>query len=405
MRMADDLGERRNLLVLHPDWIDTRDLWSRLREILWRRDFSLYEAMLDEMLKDCSPTIALIKKLGIQWPASLPKTPSNLASLSKTIDVIQLAGFGELPENVRRLWFEFFIQWSQSFQNIVDRGGYPTAFCLICPIWMVKEIPTSALYLSVRLWQGIPSALETQMLCRLAEKEEPSNNLAFSWRENILSSIAGSDVQLAEWLWDDVFESTERLIGSLVDYAKEIRKWSVDLVTSLNIKTRLGNRQAGNSHPKIDNPELWGRGIFNWTQEYGVEVNSAALALFGRKEDIWHRLWRAQASLLLPQLDSLRLGVCEYLIQAYGPEWPMRWKQFGSEIELRKAMKNPYSCQWGYLESIFSDNTVFKFEQNYLSLIQVARYIRNRLAHFQIIDYSNYKRLCREVQNAENILS
>lgn len=401
MRLADDLGERRNLLVLHPDWVNAGELWSYLTEILWRRDFALCDVALNEMQTDSSPTIALSEKLDISWPSSLPRTPSNLAELSSDIDVVQLVGLSELPKNTRRAWFEFFLQWSQSFQNIIDKGGYPTAICLICPIWMMEELPADDLYLSVRQWRGLPSVLEMQMLCRLAEKDEASDNLAFGWRESVLSSVAGSDVQLAEWLWDDVFESTDCLIESLVAYATKKRKWSVNLLTSLNMNTGLRNQRANNSPPKMENLELWGRGILDWTPEYGVEVNSSALALFEKKEDILHRLWRAQASLLLPRLDSLRLGVCEHLIKAYGPEWPARCRQFGSDIERQKAMQNPYSCQWGYLESVISNSTALKSERSCLSLIQVARFIRNRLAHFRIIDYSNYKRLCREIESLE----
>ena len=402
MRLADDLGERRNLLVLHPDWVNAGELWSYLTEILWRRDFALCDVALNEMQTDSSPTIALSEKLDISWPSSLPRTPSNLAELGSDIDVVQLVGLSELPKNTRREWFEFFLQWSQSFQNIIDQGGYPTAICLICPIWMMEKLPADDLYLSVRQWRGLPSVLEMQMLCRLAEKDEASDNLAFGWRESVLSSVAGSDVQLAEWLWDDVFESTDCLIESLVAYATEKRKWSVDLLTSLNMNTGLGNRRANNSPPKMENLELWGRGILDWTPEYGVEVNSSALALFEKKEDIRHRLWRAQASLLLPRLDSLRLGLCEHLIQAYGPEWPARCRQFGSDSERQKAMQNPYSCQWGYLESVISNSTALESERSCLPLIQVARFIRNRLAHFRIIDYSNYKRLCREIESLED---
>ncbi len=242
--------------------------------------------------------------------------------------------------------------------------------------------------------------MEMQLLCRLAEEDDVNDSTIFGWRERILSSIAGCDVHLAEWLWADVFESLDYLTERLVGYATEEREWSVKLLISLNIDACRGRWPENNGRHGLylQDLELWGRGVLNWTLDYGVEINSSALALFGWKEEIQHRLWRAQASLLLPQLDNLRLNVCKHLIRNYGPEWPMRWPKFASERELVEAKENPYSCQWGYLENIIGNNAALKSERGYLPLIQSARFIRNRLAHYRIIDYGNYKKLCFEIR-------
>ncbi len=404
-RLVDDLGERRNLLLLLPDWINAEELLGHLRDELLRRDFIMCEVLLPKMMPDCPPTVALGEKLGISWPASLPRIPANLAELSVDTDIIQLVGLNELPDSSRRVWCEFLLQWSQGFQNIMDRGGCPAVICLICSAWALDSIPPENLYLSVRKWWGMPSALEMKLLCRLAEGDDVRESLAFGWRESILSSIAGSDVQLAEWLWDDVFLTLDHLTECLVNYALEKRDWSVKMLVSLNVDGCRGwteNNEFPGPYPK--NFELWGRGVLSWTLDYGVEINSSALALFGRKEEIQHRLWRAQASLLLPRLDSLRLGVCKHLTRKFGPEWPVRWPKFATEKELDEAKENPFSCQWGYLENIIGSNVAMKSERNYLPLIQSARYIRNRLAHYRIIEYSNYRRLCSEIQDHSKVL-
>ena len=351
MRLADDLGERRNLLVLHPDWVDSEELLSYLREELWRRDFVMYEALLPEMPEDCSPAIALGGRLGVRWPASLSRTPANLVELCTATDIIQLVGLNTLPTARRRAWVEFLLQWSQNFQKIIDRGGRPTVICLICPAWAVDMVPAESLYLSVRKWWGIPSALEMQLLCRMAEEDGTGSSFASGWRESVISSIAGSDIQLAEWLWDDVFDGLDNLMQRLLNYALEKREWSNELLFSLEEYPRFGNwlenSTAATDDLCLQNPKLWGRGILTWTWEYGLEVNSSALALFGRREEIQHRLWRAQASLLLPQLDNLRLCICKRLTQICGPEWPIRFPLFDSEKEMAAAKENPYSCQWG----------------------------------------------------------
>lgn len=44
-------------------------------------------------------------------------------------------------------------------------------------------------------------------------------------------------------------------------------------------------------------------------------------------EDIDHRLWRGQAALLLPFLDSIRLDLCAELTSLHGRDWPIRWKR------------------------------------------------------------------------------
>lgn len=407
IRLVEDLGERRSLLVLVPDGINSEDVWCAMWDELWRREFTIYEAWLPEMRGEYLPAAALGEKLGVRWPSpTAPRTVANLAVAPFLPDVIWLGGFADLPAETRVSWLEFLLQWAQASKNIIDQGGRPATLCLICPAWTLPTPPSEgSLYLSVRWWWGMPSALELRLLCRIGEDNAQNEGVTAGWREYILPSLAGSDLSLAEWLWDDVYSDINHLTHRLVKFA-ERRGWTLETLKSLSADAWRGTSRMA-PPPAVPDPDhllLWGRGVLSSTPEYGLELHSAALALLGRVEEIQHRLWRAQAPLLLPLLDSLRLDLCRHLTRLYGSEWPVRWQPPQSPWETAEVRENPLATQWGHLEHLIKNYPALRAERRWLQLLGLARFIRNRLAHYRTVDFNSYKALCREIDKAKEIL-
>jgi hypothetical protein len=206
-------------------------------------------------------------------------------------------------------------------------------------------------------------------------------------------------------LWNDVYDGTNHTAHRLADYAQK-RGWTVELLKLLGAEgwCQAWLVNSPPSRPDMQHIQLWGRGILSWTPEYGMELSSAALALMGRTDEIRHRLWRAQASILLPLLDGLRLRFCERFTRFYGPDWPVRWEQPQSYWEKIEVQENPLACQWGHLEHLVKNCSGLRAEYRWLHLIDTARVIRNRLSHYQTVEFRSYEALSREIREARDVL-
>jgi hypothetical protein len=121
------------------------------------------------------------------------------------------------------------------------------------------------------------------------------------------------------------------------------------------------------------------------------KLHSAVAAMRGSTSEINARVWRGQASVLLPFIEERRRELLEYL---------------GSLIFL--PFRTPYGditdvndLEIGHLYSIFGRG--YRVDSNVQDLIRVLRDMRNKLAHFSPIDYRMMA--SREVRGFHSILT
>jgi len=206
-------------------------------------------------------------------------------------------------------------------------------------------------------------------------------------------------------LWDDIGGDTGHLVDRLVAFARR-RGWTAEMLQPI---AEEGWRGAAKTAPSVMGPgpghlPLWGKGALTCTPEYGVEPHTAALALLGMTGEVEQRLWRGQAPLLLPLLDSLRLGICRRFSRRYGPRWPVSWQLPPSPWEAAEVRENPLACQWAHLEYLVKNCPAFEKERRSLPFIGLARSIRNRLAHFRPVEFGSYAALCRQMDKVGDVL-
>ena len=108
--LADDLANRRSLLILLPAGIEPEEIWAALRAELWRRDFTVEEVSLAGVPRERAPVAVLSEALGINWtPPDTPRTLGNLLATEQLPDVVlvehldqvsprNLSGLGRLSE-------------------------------------------------------------------------------------------------------------------------------------------------------------------------------------------------------------------------------------------------------------------------------------------------------------------
>ena len=144
--------------------------------------------------------------------------------------------------------------------------------------------------------------------------------------------------------------------------------------------------------------QWWAEGMLHYTWEYGLELHSAVLALAQRYDVLRQRLWRGQAALLLPLLDQVRVALCERLTEQHGSEWPLKWGEPLSDEEKAAVRMTPLAAQWGYLDHLLTHTPAGRWEPRISPLVSRARTLRNRVAHFQPVSFTDFQRFWYELE-------
>jgi len=299
----------------------------------------------------------------------------------KLPDVILVSDFQKCLKEKQVEWVSAIKRWSEACRST----GSKRSFAILSPAQIFCEInaPAPDIRLVYRNLIGFPSALETRMLCRLNSNELNHETL---WREYMISSLIGNDLLLGERLWDKIFLCTDEIINELCQYGME-KKWTKEVISSVLINNRPNPLENPISiSPQHSKFKYISLGISQYTPEYGEETHSAVLALLGQHREIIHRIWRAQAALMLPMIDDVRLRVCDFLIDNYGRDWARKEEEedngSGGYVEL------------GKLQHYFSGLPQFKPEKKRWSNAVFNTWrIRNELAHYKTITFQDFQSL------------
>lgn len=325
------------------------------------------------------------------------------------IEVIQLSGMDALlPEDQSR-WLALALVWGRTSQVREDRGlRSPALFGdLTLDESMLMHVETD-LRLDVAWWWGRPSALELRLACRLTDRDVADRSSG-QWREHLTVSLASSDLEFAAMVWPLATEPTMVLRKAIGEYARErgwhgaaFRRAIEPLIPNLRMaQTASYAAGIGEIEPPGPLRGLWNQGIAHYTPEHGCELHTAALATLDDPAALDSRLWRGQASLVLPWLDSVRRHVCRYLTVKHGNSWPVRWCTPESHDEREELKTSPNACQWGYLHHLISCVPQLQCERAKLSTVTASgRDLRNELAHGRTVEYEEFARFLRESEQA-----
>jgi len=391
-----DIAEQRSVVVLLPMTVDPDWLWSLLDAELWRRHFAAEQVELTGLSTEDGPAEALGQSLGVMWPsASAPRDVASLLACKNLPEVILLDGIENLDEPNQRPWFRLLRQWAQLSQNLPSQSSAPPALCLIA---RSARVPSDMIESDVRLalhwWWGFPSTLELMLLCRLVGAESSSRRSDVQWQEHLLPALAGSDVTLLAKLWTESPASIEQVVSYIQEHAQE-RGWTREKLREWGA-AEFVNTSAHRNGRLIEAPPrsarlLWAHGAAHATEEYGIELHSAALSVLDHRSELQHRLWRGQAELLLPIIDGIRLDLCSYLTRSYGRDWPVKWFQPEHPREEAAVRENPLACEWSYLDWLVRECSALQQERRWLPLITPASRVRNTIAHYRTISCGEYE--------------
>jgi len=292
-------------------------------------------------------------------------------------DVMILKGIGICPPDIQDKWIQTMVRWADACRS----SGCVKTMVLLLPAAIAthKKLPPSDIRLVYQIWAGLPSALEVRLLCRLRADEIQAKGL---WREFLLSSLVGNDIGLCEWLWDVVFKPPARIVESIVEYANE-QGWKADTI----------NGWMNSWQPKPAGLDFWlmptdknfyplSQKVTLYTPEYGEEMHPAILALNGKTSSINHRIWRAQAALILPMIDDVRRKICDLLTLVHGNGWAViNGETFIPPLEM------------GNLKTWFDGKYVTQDERKtWREDVCHALKLRNQLAHYEMVGYADFEK-------------
>lgn len=394
--ISDSLRDRNNALVLLPRHIDEDDIVGQLQKLLFGHDLDvdIFEMSSQSLEK---PIDFFDTNYPAKWESVniLRNANSYLERVDKIADTIVLSGFSALPKAKKQEWLLFLSDWAQSNHQSKNKGKLPPSLCIVAKGEDVFGlIPQSDLCLSIHWWWKIPSILEIKLLCRIVNMNEDESNCLSEWRENVIPSLSLDNLELIEFLWGRTDIKSENLINELCKYSEgfgtieEIDHNLQDLI--LEKEKRIPSIPQANLQP------YWAKGYISSTPEHGVELSTLALAKMGNKDELRHRIWRAQVDLLLPQIDNVRLIVCKQLTKIKGSEWPHKWRLPDSDREIEMVLENPLTTELGHLYCLLSYDSHFTDFSQYQRLIDKAHDIRNQIAHYQGVDFIDYKEFIDE---------
>ena len=402
-RLLEELRRGHSVLGLLPEGVDPSLLRSALWDGLGHLHLHIHEIFISQLDAE-TPAAALGQALGVGWGASTtPRTVGNLLKQAGLPEVLFLDGFDRLAEEARVQWLQFMVQWAQvcHSRHYTDEDGpeIPPALCLLAQASKVPHPPPlTDVFLSIQVWRGIPTTLEMRLLCQLASEQDTAP--LSRWKEHTIPAIAGSDLDLGDYLWAKVHHTGAELACVLRAFAQD-RGWDQGELEDWPVHNLPRDATAWlESWPlSPDLYQAWARGMVHWTPEYGLECHSAVLALLNRQEALDHRLWRGQAGFLLPQIDETRLALCDHLNRSYGQDWPHKWQKPKEDRDLKDVINTPFACQWGHLRYLLQRRELYA-ERRWQRLVDCSWYIRTELAHYRPIALKDYEKFCGALEQA-----
>jgi hypothetical protein len=402
--LMDDIKRGCSVLAPFPKSVDYRPFVQILYERIRQEDYVIQRLFLPE-LPDISLPSAVAQSLDVSWSSkNTLRTVESLASHHRLPEVIILQQYEELTEQRRREVLAFIRRWGAVSQSVEANGKKPCALCLLLSADSLPEPPPpSELWFNTRWWWARPSALELRLLCRCMDNNVSQElGLSDQWREYVMPSLVGNDFDLANHLWNDLTQDVNHIINRLRLWAKQMQ-WTKDFLETWNGKGNnlfgMLEQQDGNSTViPVALREIWAHGVVNRTPEYGTMVSPAVLAVLDQVKEIERRLWRGQVSLLLPLIDGVRLAVCEQLTTRYKPSWPIQWEEPIDKTEAAEVQRDPLATGLGHIENLLRHVDGLKRERNLISLVAHARIVRNELAHYRPVKFSDFETIWRESQ-------
>ena len=352
---------------------------------------------------EASPVSASANAMSAAWPsASTLRTVHNLLRCESLPDLFYVHRIGS-----RSAWTEFIESWAREYgaQRASGNAGIPS-LCVIAKLRDFDfDLPESVPGLTYHWWLGFPSMLELRLACRLASEQHFDDDPAAArWREYVIPGLVGSDVQLAEYMWDSVLGNTDHVIDSLTLYWESLERSedSNSLDEAMEAVESQGEAYAHGQELPQHLHRLWAGGGLIYTKEFGLEVHPGLLAYHDRRASVENMLWRGQSELLLPVVNEIRFKLCRDFTATYGVDWPFKWARPSYSYDTEESNGLHLGAELGHINYLLQNMGMGDYnhelsKKRFLgNLVRQAKALRNQIAHNNPVSYQEFASLCEE---------
>ena len=389
-RMADEATQGRSVVTICPTGVPMTALHQAACDALYARGV-VYLPI------DCWPTSAggLSTALGLQLPTASAELAGVLQGLAECHAVV-MPGIpvpNDWPAVVGLL-----NQWSSALRSWSTTRRPPVFVAIVSGSVGAALLPSSEVGVSQIWWNSVHTPMDLRFVCRL-ESAALGDALVGLWREALLPELAGTDLELADRLWDRLELDSHALRAELSAHA-HTRGWTqagLERVLPRSCSWRHGVHPVAPDRLPSEQLAAWADGLLQWTLEHGLEVSAAGLALLDRSDRLKHRVWRGQAALLLPIVDAVRARVCRLMTIDHGPQWATRFVAPDDSSEKQNVEMDPLSCQLGHLCLVLQrvpDRHLLR------PLLVHLRDIRNDLAHYRCVEFRDVEGIRQRATDA-----
>lgn len=388
------IKNQRSVVIYLPDHLPLHRVWGQIKSHLVDSKICYVR---------CDQNVDPIKAF---WGAdALPKeispTIENLFACNQASDVYYVQDVEHLEPESQEIWAQFVNLWAQFSQktsqsdDFLELSDNTPRIIMLVPANVTHFHLNSSVHLAVFHWSGIPSLIETQLICRNTSQGGLSD-IQHRWYENLLPELFSGDLNFLSFLWEraSAMSTVEKLLNYLCEYGQQ-QKWGIVNITPYKVLPYQYDSSPMSLTP--DQRSAWAQGWIYHSVEYGWEVHSVLLALNNNFRDIERRIWRGQARLLLPLIDQMRLQVIEYFNNAYTEEWSAKWMTSARN----EKITNPYDVDWGSLHWLSREEdapNTFK-RITFKKLAHNAWRVRNHIAHFTPVSLGDFEQLTQAYQH------
>ncbi len=246
-------------------------------------------------------------------------------------------------------WASFLEEFRRATR---DRGPGGGVVCLLLE-GKGTEVrgPKPEVGLEVLNWEGVSTILDMRCYAAgLVRRPHGTSALEHELRVETIAQLALGDPLLAERLSRCSLDTLKSPCRVLIEYGEEAG-WGVAAVAT------------------------WVRGMEQRVDDRQV-THSSWLAMQRREHELSRRIWRAQATVILPWLEECRAE----LLEAVRPALPMPW-EYERRDGLRRWIEEAEQMELKDLLDFLSTQTTPRLNEARKAVRQLVDW-RNRLSHF-----------------------
>lgn len=303
----------------------------------------------------------------------------NLILHPDTNEIVFLTNVGEIKEHQFKELMLFMEEWANKNNALETRKS----LCCIVPgdiVHFFRDLPTSLNLLKIRVLGGIPSTIEMQLLHRL-ERTGASITPKDYWNELLISSLAGNDSEFAYFLGTSNLDTFKNILNAISEFQDIIVGQRVleAIPTNWNPIGRGENLEFPRDQINI---KLLHHQQTILTPEHGEELHSLIVFQENNIDELKRRVWRSQASLVLPALDELR----NILFNVIG-------EKFFQTLDITKI---PELGQIKYC--LDQEPPTSSLRKKYYNIVKNAVDVRNDISHLELIEYYKYNSIVHDIK-------